>query len=93
MQGPLLAIPATFLSGRSAAAGIAAINMIGILGGFVGPYWMGFARDLTGDYQRGLLTMALPCSSHAAIMLHLRRLASSAAPPACAAANAVASLP
>jgi ACS family tartrate transporter-like MFS transporter len=71
MQGPLWAIPAAFLTGRSAAAGIAAINMIGILGGFVGPYWMGFARDLTGDYQRGLLMMALPMLAAAAIMLHL----------------------
>ena len=33
------------------------MNTIGILGGFVGPHWMGFARDLTGNYQRGLLTM------------------------------------
>jgi len=73
MQGPLWAIPAAFLSGRSAAAGIAAINMIGILGGFVGPYWMGFARDLTGNYQRGLLTMTVPMLLAAAIMLYLRR--------------------
>jgi ACS family tartrate transporter-like MFS transporter len=73
MQGPLWAIPAAFLSGRSAAAGIAAINMIGILGGFIGSYWMGFARDLTGNYQRGLLTMTAPMLAAAAIMLHLRR--------------------
>lgn len=75
MQGPLWAIPAAFLSGRSAAAGIAAINMIGILGGFVGSYWMGFARDLTGNYQRGLLTMTLPMLTAALIMLYLRRRA------------------
>jgi ACS family tartrate transporter-like MFS transporter len=90
-QGPLWAIPATFLSGRSAAAGIAAINMIGIVGGFIGPYWMGFARDLTGDYQRGLLTLALPMLIASAIMVHLRRLERRAQ---CApAANAVASIP
>ncbi len=76
MQGPLWAIPAAFLSGRSAAAGIAAINMIGILGGFIGSYWMGFARDLTGNYQRGLLTMSAPMFAAVAIMLYLRRLAS-----------------
>jgi ACS family tartrate transporter-like MFS transporter len=75
MQGPLWAIPAAFLTGRPAAAGIAAINMIGILGGFIGPYWMGIARDLTGDYQRGLLTMTAPMLAAAGIMLHLRRLA------------------
>jgi ACS family tartrate transporter-like MFS transporter len=75
MQGPLWAIPAAFLSGRSAAAGIAAINMIGILGGFIGSYWMGFARDLTGNYQRGLLTMTAPVLIAGAIMIYLHRQA------------------
>ena len=92
MQGPLWAIPAAFLSGRSAAAGIAAINMIGILGNFIGSYWMGFARDLTGNYQRGLLTMTAPMLAAAAIMLHLRRqvtLINRCATPS----NPVASLP
>ncbi|MGA8108137.1 MAG: MFS transporter [Acidobacteriaceae bacterium] len=60
MQAPLWTIPPSFLRGRSAAAGIAAVNTIGILGGFVGPYWMGMMTDLTGGYQRGLLTMAVP---------------------------------
>ena len=77
MQGPLWAIPAAFLTGRSAAAGIAVINMIGILGGFIGPYWMGFARDLTGNYQRGLLTMTAPMLVAAAIMVYLSRQADS----------------
>jgi ACS family tartrate transporter-like MFS transporter len=54
MQGPLWALPGTFFTGRSAAAGIAAMNMVGILGGFLGPYMMGIAKDLTGTYQRGL---------------------------------------
>jgi MFS transporter, ACS family, tartrate transporter len=73
MQGPLWSLPASFLKGRSAAAGIAAINMIGIAGGFLGPYFMGFAKDLTGDYQQGLRLMALPMLLGAAIMLYLRR--------------------
>jgi ACS family tartrate transporter-like MFS transporter len=75
MQCPLWAIPAAFLSGRSAAAGIAAINMIGIMGNFIGSYWMGFARDLTGNYQRGLLTMTVPMLTAAMIMGYLRRQA------------------
>jgi ACS family tartrate transporter-like MFS transporter len=75
MQGPLWSIATRFLHGRAAAAGIAAMNMIGILGGFVGPYWMGIAKDLTGDYRRGLLTMAVPMFIGAAIMLYLRRQA------------------
>jgi ACS family tartrate transporter-like MFS transporter len=73
MQGPLWSLPATFLKGRSAAAGIAAINMIAITGGFLGPYFIGFAKDLTGDYQRGLSLMGLPMLLGTAIMFYLRR--------------------
>jgi ACS family tartrate transporter-like MFS transporter len=72
MQGPLWSLPATFLKGRSAAAGIAAINMIAITGGFLGPYFIGFAKDLTGDYQRGLRLMGLPMLLGTAIMFYLR---------------------
>ncbi len=75
MQGPLWSLPATFLQGRPAAAGIATINSISILGGFLGPYWMGVARDLTGNFERGLLTIPIPMLVAASIMLYLRRLA------------------
>ena len=73
MQGPFWSIATRFLKGRAAAAGIALMNTIGILGGFVGPYWMGIAKDLTGNYRRGLLTMAVPMLIGAGIMLYLRR--------------------
>jgi ACS family tartrate transporter-like MFS transporter len=72
MQGPFWSIATRFVKGRAAAAGIAFMNMIGITGGFVGPYWMGIARDLTGNYRRGLLTMAVPMFAGAGIMLYLR---------------------
>jgi ACS family tartrate transporter-like MFS transporter len=73
MQGPLWSISTSFLKGRAAAAGIAAMNTIGILGGFVGPYWMGFAKDLTGNDQRGLVAMSVPMLIAAGIMLYLRQ--------------------
>lgn len=73
LQGPLWTISTSFLTGRTAAAGIAAMNTIGILGGFVGPYWMGIAKDLTGNDQRGLTIMAIPMLIAAGITLHLRR--------------------
>ena len=73
MQGPLWTISTGFLKGRTAAAGIAAMNTIGILGGFVGPYWMGIAKDLTGNDQRGLTLMAIPMLIAAGITLHLQR--------------------
>ena len=72
-QGPVLALPAAFLSGRASAVGYAAITAIGVAGGFVGPYWMGRARDLTGDYRHGLLTLALPSAAAAAIVFYLGR--------------------
>ena len=59
MQGPLLALPTTFLRGKSAAAGLATINMVGILGGVFAPSLMGWAKDRYGDYQPGLGALAL----------------------------------
>jgi len=73
MQSPVWTIPSSFLADRSAAAGIAAVNTVAILGGFVGPYWMGLAADFTGGYQRGLLTVAIPLLAAAAIMVGMRR--------------------
>jgi len=60
MQGPVLTLPAAFLSGRASAIGYATITGIGVLGGVIGPVYMGRARDLTGDYQRGILLLAIP---------------------------------
>jgi cyanate permease len=55
---PLLwPIPSAFLTGTSAAAGIAAINSIGNLSGFAGPYVMGYLKDATGDFTAGLLVL------------------------------------
>ncbi|SFU85588.1 D-galactonate transporter [Methylobacterium sp. 174MFSha1.1] len=55
---PLLwPIPSAFLTGSSAAAGIAAINSIGNLSGFAGPYVMGYLKDLTGTFTAGLLVL------------------------------------
>jgi predicted MFS family arabinose efflux permease len=45
------ALPARFLSGAAAAAGIALINTVGNLAGFVAPYITGAVKDATGSYQ------------------------------------------
>ena len=50
-------LPSTFLTGSSAAAGIAAINSIGNLSGFGGPYLMGYLKDMTGNFTAGLLVL------------------------------------
>jgi MFS transporter, ACS family, tartrate transporter len=52
------ALPTTFLSGPAAAAGIAAVNSLGNLSGFFGPYVMGRIKDATGTYTIGLLAIA-----------------------------------
>ena len=51
-------LPTAMLTGTAAAGGIALINSVGNLGGFVGPYAMGLVRDSTGSFTLGLLTIA-----------------------------------
>jgi len=51
-------LPSEFLSGKGAAAGIALVNSIGNLGGFAGPYAVGWLKDSTGSYQSGLYFLA-----------------------------------
>jgi ACS family tartrate transporter-like MFS transporter len=52
---PFWALPTMFLSGPAAAASIALINATGNLGGFAGPYLIGYLADLTGGYTAGIL--------------------------------------
>jgi ACS family tartrate transporter-like MFS transporter len=51
---PLWSLPTLFLSGPAAAAGLAAINSIGNLGGFVGPAMIGWIKTQTGGFAGGL---------------------------------------
>jgi len=51
-------LPSTFLSGTAAAGGIALVNSIGNLGGFVGPYIVGWIREGTNSYEAGLVFLA-----------------------------------
>jgi len=51
-------IPPLVLGGAGAAAGIALINAVGNLGGFVGPSVMGWLRQETGGYGGGMLVLA-----------------------------------
>lgn len=52
------AIPAAFLTGTAAAGGIAVINSVGNLAGFVSPYMMGWLRQSTGNLAAGLYAVA-----------------------------------
>ncbi len=50
-------LPAAFVPGAAAAGGIAAINSLGNLAGFFGPYVMGWIKDSTGGFGAGLLCL------------------------------------
>ena len=66
------AIPPMLLAGTAAAAGIALINAIGNLGGFVGPTVMGRLRDLTGAYTGGLAVLAAALVIEAVLVMTLQ---------------------
>jgi ACS family tartrate transporter-like MFS transporter len=72
---PFWTLPTEFLSGRKAAAGIAAINSIGNLGGFFGPTLIGYARDLSGSFTAGLMVSAVTLLASTIFTLSLRRRA------------------
>ncbi len=72
---PLWSMPTLFLAGPAAAAGIAAINSIGNLGGFAGPAMIGFIKNQSGGYRGGLLFVAglLLCSALVTLALSYSR--------------------
>jgi D-galactonate transporter len=51
-------LPTSFLSGAAAAVGIAMINSVGNLAGFVSPYLVGTLKDLTHSTQSGMYVLA-----------------------------------
>lgn len=53
-MGPFWAMGTSVLSGTAAAGGIAFINSVGNLGGFVGPTLVGLIRDRTGSSAAAL---------------------------------------
>ncbi len=70
---PLWSMPTLFLSGSGAAAGIATINSIGNLGGFVGPSMIGWIKDATGSFAGGLYFVAALLLVSATVTLILAR--------------------
>ncbi len=74
-RGPVWALPGRFLSGSALAGGIALINTLGSLGGFVGPYAVGLVKDATGSFTGGLLLLALMLVTSAVATLWLKRAA------------------
>ena len=71
-------MPTQFLTGASAAAGIAAINSIGNLGGFFGPTIIGWSKTVSGGYEGGLIAVGTLLVVSALLVLTLKHLAGDA---------------
>jgi ACS family tartrate transporter-like MFS transporter len=72
VQPTFWTIPPLFLGGTAAAAGIAVINSIGNLGGYLGPWAMGALRELTHSHTGGLLMLSGALVLQAALVASLR---------------------
>ncbi len=67
-------MPARFLRGASAAAGIALINAVGACGGFFGPMIIGAFKKMTGSDVGAFLGLAAIAFIGAWVCLRLRRM-------------------
>ncbi|HVU24297.1 MAG TPA: MFS transporter [Opitutus sp.] len=65
-------LPTAFLRGMGAAAGIAGINAVGNLAGFVGPSMVGFLRDATHDNRIAMYALAGIVTIGAVAVLRMR---------------------
>ncbi len=71
--GPFWTLPTAFLVGSAAAGGIAFINSLGNLGGFVGPWVLGLLKEATGSFRAGLVFLAGGLLVAAALALRVPR--------------------
>jgi ACS family tartrate transporter-like MFS transporter len=67
--------PCETISPNAMAVSVAAINSIGIAGGFVGPLLWGMARDATGSFRAGLMTLSAAFLGAAVLVILMRRSA------------------
>ena len=81
-------MPSIFLTGTAAAGAIALINATGNLGGYFGPFIVGWIKDSTKSFEAGLYFLAA-CSLMAAIITFFAARAAGD-PAATARANATA---
>jgi ACS family tartrate transporter-like MFS transporter len=70
--GPFWPIPSRFLRGTAAAGGIALINAIGNLGGFAGPYLVGWIKQSTGSFSYAIALLAVAAAAAALLVLALK---------------------
>ncbi|MCX4673205.1 MFS transporter [Streptomyces sp. NBC_01381] len=66
-------LPTAFLGGTAAAAGLALINSVGNLAGFVSPYMIGGLKDATGSTSIPMYVLALSLVIGAAAVLTTKK--------------------
>jgi sugar phosphate permease len=66
------ALPTSFLTGTPAAASIGLINSVGNLGGFAGPYVVGYLNETTHSFVGGVLYLSLSALVATGLILSLR---------------------
>ncbi len=72
MVAPFWTMPTSLLTGASVAVGIALINSVGNLGGFFGPYIIGWLRNLSGNFRAGLLVVGTVLAMSGLVVLRVR---------------------
>ncbi len=75
VYGPFYSLPGDFLAGFAAASGIALVSSVANLGGFAGPYAIGWISQKTGSLYGGLAVAGVSVFASATLMLLLRRRA------------------
>lgn len=68
---PFWSIPSSFLTEAAAAGAIALINSIGNLGGFFGPYIVGYIKDTTGSFNASMIFLGVSMIISSCIVLFL----------------------
>jgi MFS family permease len=65
-------VPGTFLTGVAVAGGIALVNSMGNIGGFIAPFTIGWIRQATGSFTDALLVLAGALVTSAVIAFLIR---------------------
>ena len=73
MLGPFWAFATSFLGGIGAAAGIALVNSVGNVGGFVGPNIIGYVQQTTSSFRAGLAIVGAILAAGGLLVLGVRR--------------------
>jgi len=73
MYGPFYSLPSDFLTGFAAASGIALVSSLANLGGFSGPYAIGWIKNQTGSLYGGLAVAGVSLFASATLMVLLPR--------------------